>query len=71
MRTTLVVDDALFPELMSLTRAHTKTEAVRVALEGYLKDRRKQALLALRGKLDLAGDLDELRARDARGVADE
>jgi Arc/MetJ family transcription regulator len=71
MRTTLVVDDALFPELMSVTRAHTKTEAVRVALEGFLKDRRTQALLALRGKLDLQGDLDELRTRDARGTADE
>jgi hypothetical protein len=28
-------------------------------------------LLALRGRLDLAGDLDELRARDAHGGGDE
>jgi len=71
MRTTLVVDDGLFPELLATTHAHTKTEAVRIALKSYLKDRRKQALLALRGKLDLAGDLEKLRARDAREAGDE
>jgi hypothetical protein len=71
MRTTLVVDDGLFPELVAVTHAHTKTEAVRIALEAFLRDRRKQALLALRGRLDLAGDLDELRARDAHGGGDE
>jgi len=71
MRTTLVVDDTLFPELVAATHARTKTEAVRIALEAFLADRRKQALLALRGKLDLAGDLDELRALDMRGGGDE
>lgn len=71
MRTTLVVDDSLFPELLATTRAATKTEAVRIALEGYLRERKKQALLALRGRLDLAGDLDALRSLDARGDANE
>jgi Arc/MetJ family transcription regulator len=34
MRTTLNVDDRLFDELMRLTQAKTKTEAVHVALNG-------------------------------------
>ena len=64
MRTTLNVDDSLFPDLMHLTRARTKTEAVRLALREFVRQKRKEQLLALRGKLDLVDNWRELRARD-------
>ena len=64
MRTTLNVDDDVFQELMAITRAKTKTEAVRVALTEYVRLKRKEGLLALRGQLEIADDWRELRVRD-------
>jgi Arc/MetJ family transcription regulator len=64
MRTTLNVDDDVFRELMAITRAKTKTEAVRVALTEYVRLKRKTNLLALRGRLEIADDWRELRARE-------
>ena len=61
MRTTLHVDDSLFDDLMRMTQAKTKTEAVRVALNEYLRLKRKQQLLALRGQLDIADNWRDLR----------
>jgi Arc/MetJ family transcription regulator len=61
MRTTLNVDDRLFDELMRMTQAKTKTEAVRLALNEYLHLKRKQQLLSLRGRLDIADNWQELR----------
>jgi hypothetical protein len=61
MRTTLNVDDQLFDELMRVTQAKTKTEAVRVALNEYLRLKRKQQLLTLRGRLDIADNWRMLR----------
>lgn len=70
MRTTLNVDDDVFRELMALTRAKTKTEAVRVALTDYVRFKRKEGLLALRGRLEIAEDWRELRARDVEGAGE-
>jgi len=67
MRTTLNVDDDVFRELMAITRAKTKTEAVRVALTEYVRLKRKTNLLALRGNLEIADDWRELRAREVEG----
>lgn len=61
MRTTLVVDDNLFARLMAVTKAKTKTEAVRRALIEYLTLKKKQDLLELRGKLDIEDVSHELR----------
>lgn len=61
MRTTLNVDEHIFDELMQMTEAKTKTEAVRIALNEYLRLKRKQQLLALRGRLDIVDNWRELR----------
>ena len=66
MRTTLNVDDQIFADLINATCAKTKTEAVRIALTEYLRMKRKQELLGLRGCLDIADDWQSLRALDAR-----
>ena len=66
MRTTLNVDDRLFADLIKATHAKTKTEAVHIALTEYLRMKRKQQLLALRGRLDIADDWQSLRALDVQ-----
>lgn len=70
MRTTLNVDDQLLDELVRVTHAKTKTEAVRVALSEYLRLKRKQELLALRGQLDITDNwqaLRELELKETQG----
>ena len=64
MRTTLNIDDCLFHDLLNVTRAKTKTEAVRTALTEYLQMKRKEKVLAMRGTLDLGDDWEELRQQE-------
>jgi Arc/MetJ family transcription regulator len=53
MRITVHIEDGLFADLMRLTHATTKTQAVREALEEFVRLRRKEELLALRGRLEI------------------
>ncbi|CAK8725591.1 Type II toxin-antitoxin system VapB family antitoxin [Candidatus Electrothrix laxa] len=55
MRTTLNIDDCLFQDVLSITKAKSKTEAVRTALTEYLRMKRKEKILAMRGKVDIRG----------------
>lgn len=66
MRTTIHIDDEIFTDLMRMTKASTKTEAVRIALNDYIRMRRKQKLLSLRGNLDLSDNWRELRDLEIR-----
>lgn len=61
MRTTLNIDDNLFTILMQLTQAKTKTEAVRKALINYIKLKKKENLLNLRGQLSIENMSKKLR----------
>ena len=61
MRTTLNIDDNLFTILMNLTRAKTKTEAVRSALVDYIKLKKKENLLDSRGQLSIENVSEKLR----------
>jgi Arc/MetJ family transcription regulator len=71
MRTTITVDDELFAELMELSGAETKTEAVRGAIEEYVRQRRKRRLIALRGDVDVDDNIDELRELERREGPDD
>jgi len=64
MRTTLNIDDCLFHDLLNVTKAKTKTEAVRMALTEYLRMKRKEKVLAMRGKIDIKDDWQKLRQRE-------
>ena len=73
MRTTLNIDDYLFQNLLRVTKAKTKTEAVRIALkeylhikQEYLHIKRKEKVLAMRGKLDISENWQELRQREVK-----
>lgn len=66
MRTTVTIPDPLFNELMDVTEAGSRTEAVRVAVEAYVRRAKLERLRALRGKLDIIGTeaLDEADLRE-------
>ena len=55
VRTTITIPDTLFSELMSFTEAGSRTEAVQVAVETYVRRAKLEQLRALRGKLDIIG----------------
>lgn len=61
MRTTLNIDDVLLNEVMIMTGKKNRSEAIRVALADYLKQQRKNKLLALRGKVEIEDNWEELR----------
>jgi len=71
MRTTLNLDDQLIKELMQITGARTKTEAIHQAIAAFIRQKRLEGLKALSGKVRL--DLDwrtlekqELKAQEQR-----
>lgn len=73
MRTTINVDEELFEDLLRLTGGATKTEAIRVALQEFIRLKKKEELLGMRGKLDLKDnwrllrDLEVPETRDSNG----
>ena len=66
MRTTINVDDAIFQDLMQLTDAKTRTEAVNRAIAEWVRRKRIDNFIALRGKIAWDGDLDEMRALEIK-----
>lgn len=64
MRTTLNIDDCLFQDVLNITKAKSKTEAVRTALTEYLRMKRKEKILAMRGGLDINTDWEKLRQEE-------
>jgi len=71
MRTTINVDDDIMKVVMQETRATTKTEAVRRALEDFVRRRNAEAIIALKGKVKFDVDWKTLRkgwTRNVRGT---
>jgi len=53
MRTTLTLDEKLVTEVMKVTSAKTKTKAVTIALEQFVRRKKIDALRSLLGTLDV------------------
>jgi len=64
MRTTLNIDDYLFEDILNITKAKTKTEAVKTALTEYLRMKRKEKVMAMRGKLHVIDNWQETRQHE-------
>lgn len=64
MKTRIVIDDALMTEVLRVTGAKTKQEAVELGLKTLLRLKNQERIRAFRGKLRWEGDLDAMR-RDA------
>ena len=61
MRTSLNIDDAMLFEVMKATGKDNRSEAIRIALAAFLKQQRKNKILALRGKVDIEDNWQQLR----------
>lgn len=66
MRTTLDLDENLVKELMAVTGAKTKTEAVHLAISELIRRKKIEGLLALEGKIRLDLDWRELEERELK-----
>jgi len=71
MRTTLVLDAETLPELMEITGAKSKSEAVRQALEEFIRIKRTEELLSLRGRFDIEDNWRELRELSTLPLGEE
>jgi len=60
-RTNIVLRDDLLKDIMRLSEAKTKREAVENALEMYVQWLKRQKLASLRGKIEWEGDLTKMR----------
>ena len=58
MKTTVDVDDAVFKRLCAVTKTRKKGDAIRMAINGYLREETKKRLLALCGSGVIADDYD-------------
>lgn len=70
MRTTLSLDDRLIKELMEVTGAKTKTEAIHLAISELIRRKKVEGLLALEGKVHLDLDWRELEERELKAQAE-
>ncbi len=61
MRTTLDIDAQLMEEAVRLSGKRTKAAAVEVALKEYIRQRRKELLLGLPGRVRLEENWRDLR----------
>lgn len=62
MRTNIDINDELLADVMKMSKAKSKKEAIEQALISYRRYLSKLALLDLRGKVKWEGDLDEMRS---------
>lgn len=60
MRTTIDLPEKLIGEVMTLSKTRKKKEAVRVALEEYVKKKKIEKLLSLPGKIEITDVTSEL-----------
>ncbi|MBN4063699.1 type II toxin-antitoxin system VapB family antitoxin [Cardiobacterium sp. AH-315-I02] len=61
MRTSLNIDDTMLFEIMQVTGKDNRSEAIRIALAAFLKQQKKNKILALRGKVDIKDNWQSLR----------
>lgn len=65
-RTTVTIPMALIDELMALTDARTKTDAVVDAVRDEIRFRKANRIKAMAGKMEFTADPDSLRHGDRR-----
>jgi hypothetical protein len=61
MRATVTIEKDVLDELVKATGAKSKTAAVKMIIDEYLRRRRNEKISALRGKLEFDLTADEIR----------
>jgi metal-responsive CopG/Arc/MetJ family transcriptional regulator len=68
MRTTVTIPDEKMDELLAITEAHSKTQAVNEAIEAFIRRHRLQQLRAFKGKVEVLSN-DEIEALEIADLA--
>lgn len=69
MRTTMSLDDRLVKELMEVTGAKSRTEAIHWAIAELIRRKKLEELKALSGKVRIADNWQALEAAELRHQA--
>ena len=72
MRATLNISDELISEVQKISGEKSKTKAITVAMKAYIKEKKVQELIHLRGKINIDYDWQkeenlELKTQKKRG----
>lgn len=70
MQIILNLDESLLNEALALTNLATQEELIKVALQEFVRSRRKKNLLDLAGQIQLSPDFDHKALREIRHAAD-
>lgn len=68
MRATLNIPDSLIEEVQRLSGQKSKTKAIVTVMEEYVRTRKMQALLALRGKVQIDYDWEREEATELKAA---
>jgi Arc/MetJ family transcription regulator len=63
MRTNVVLDDRLIDEALKISNIKTKKEVIHLALEEFVRNRKRLNLKQLKGKIEFAKDYDYKKLR--------
>ena len=66
MRAALNIDDDILDQVMQFTETTNRSEAVRIALMGYIRQQEIRQMRAMRGTIDIDDTWRELRALDTK-----
>jgi Arc/MetJ family transcription regulator len=69
MRTTVDMDEKMVKEAMKLTGSRSKTEAINRVLSEFLRQRRREELKALPGKIRIEDNWRETEERELKAQA--
>lgn len=61
MRTTVTIESEIINKLLQETKAKSKTQAVKIAVNDYLRRKKLERIIGLKGKLDFELSAEELR----------
>ena len=70
MQIVLNLDESLLNEALALTNLATQEELIKLALQEFVRSRRKKNLLDLAGQIQLSPVFDHKALRETRHVAD-
>ncbi len=70
MQITFNLDEALLNEALQLTNLTTQEELLNLALQEFVRLRKKKNLLDLAGKIQFTPDFDHKALRETRHAAD-
>lgn len=64
MRATVTIEKNKLDMLLKETKSRSKTSAVKVAIDDYLRKKKIEKIKSMKGKLEFAMTADEIRHRE-------